>query len=456
MSLTGTIEAVWRIEQPKLAARLVRYLRDVGLAEEIAQDAFVAALENWPRQGIPDNPGAWLMQVAKNRALNRLRRTTMIESKHRQMATELEGSSWAAAEADAPSEEDGNDRLRLIFAACHPVLVPEQRVALALRVVGGLTTAEIARGLLVSEANIAQRIVRAKRRLREMRAAFEIPPADERHARLDAVLEVIYLIFNEGYVAASGPSWLRPNLCAEALRFGRSLAALMPDQAEVLGLLALMELQASRFPARVNASGVPILLLNQDRSKWDWSLIRIGLGRISEALLLELAPRKYVLQAMIAASHARAVDAADTDWIAIAAYYHALALVAPSPIVELNRAVAVGMAFGPAQGLAIVNEVKDDPHLRGSHMLPAVLGHLLLRSGRRSEAAAEFRRAASLTLNAQERSALLAICEDGSPVGYSEQTPRDGGSLRIADPPVNDHPSDPGLLLDGSAGHANS
>ena len=455
MSLASSIEAVWRIEQPKLAARLVRYLRDIGLAEEIAQDAFVAALENWPLQGIPDNPGAWLMQVARNRAFNRLRRTTMIESKHRQMAMELDGLNPAGSDGNAQFEEDSEDRLRLIFAACHPALVQEQRVALALRVVGGLTTAEIARGLLVTEANVAQRIVRAKRRLREMRVAFEIPSPPELHARLEAVLEVVYLIFNEGYVPASGPSWLRQSLCAEALRFGRSLAALMPDQAEVLGLVALMELQESRSAARTDASGIPILLLNQDRSKWDWSLIHIGLDRISQALILAPAPGKYVIQAMIAASHARAVDAADTDWIAIAAYYQALALVAPSPIVELNRAVAVGMAFGPAQGMAIVSQVKDDPHLRESHMLPAVVGHLLMRSGHRSLAAAEFRRAASLTGNEQVRAALLALCEDGSPGWDAQRSPQLGTSQHQINQTSSDRLSDPSVLSGDSAGHAN-
>ena len=414
LGLDGSIEAVWRIEQPKLAARLVRFLRDVGLAEEIAQDAFVAALEHWPEQGIPDNPGAWLMQVARNRALNRLRRTTMIDRTHRALATEIGELNRVAADADAAFDEEDDDLLRLIFAACHPVLAPEQRVALALRVVGGLTTAEIARGLFVSCATVAQRIVRGKRRLREAGAEFEIPTPAERSTRLDVVLEVIYLIFNEGYVAVSGPAWLKPILCAEALRLGRSLAALMPDQAEVLGLLGLMELQASRFPARVDAAGLPILLLTQDRSKWDWSLIQIGLGRIRQALLLEPTPQSYLLQAMIAACHARAVEAADTDWIAIAAYYHALALVAPSPIVDLNRAVAVGMAFGAAQGLGILDSVKRDPRLKRSHMLPAVHGHLLLRSGRTCEAVAEFRRAAFLTDNLQERAALLALSECAS------------------------------------------
>ncbi|WP_349956301.1 RNA polymerase sigma factor [Rhizobium sp. ZPR3] len=412
MTTSGTIEAVWRIEQPKLAARLNRLLRDIGLAEEIAQDAFVLALERWPRDGMPRNPAAWLMQVAKNRALDRLRRTTLIDGKNREFAIDFAALERETPDIESLLDEDiDDDLLRLIFTACHPVLPAEQRAALALRLLGGLSTQEIGRAFLLPEPTIAQRIVRAKRTLREAGIAFETPRGEERQERLAAVLEVVYLIFNEGYVATEGPQWLRADLCGEALRLGRSLAALMPHEPEVLGLVVFMELQASRFAARVDGSGNPILLLNQDRSRWNWSLIRSGLDQLGRAMVLTTMPGPYLLQAMIAACHSRAATAADTDWIAIAAYYQALALAAPSPIVEINRAVAVGMAFGAPQGLAIVDAVKDEPRLKESHLLPTVRGDLLAKLGRMEEARVEFYRAAELTGNERERVLLLARAE---------------------------------------------
>jgi len=412
VTTSGAIEAVWRIEQPKLIARLNRLLRDVGLAEEIAQDAFVAALERWPRDGIPRNPAAWLTQVAKNKALDRLRRTTRIDGKHRELTVDLAGLEREAAAIEAMLDEDiDDDLLRLIFTACHPVLPAEQRVALALRLLGGLSIQEISRAFLLPEATIAQRIVRAKRTLRDAEIAFETPRGEERRVRLAAVLEVVYLIFNEGYVATEGPHWLRADLCGEALRLGRSLAALMPQEPEVLGLLALMELHASRLAARADGAGNPILLLDQDRSRWNWALIRSGLAGLARAMLLTSMPDSYLLQAMIAACHSRAATAGDTDWIAIAAYYQALALAAPSPIVEINRAVAVGMAFGPAQGLAIADALTDEPRLRQSHLLPTVRGDLLAKLGRAAEARMEFRRAAELAGNERERALLLARAE---------------------------------------------
>ncbi|NTJ65500.1 RNA polymerase sigma factor [Agrobacterium rhizogenes] len=412
MTTSGTIEAVWRIEQPKLAARLNRLLRDIGLAEEIAQDTFVLALERWPRDGMPRNPAAWLMQVAKNRALDRLRRTTLIDGKNREFAIDFAALERETPDIESLLDEDiDDDLLRLIFTACHPVLPAEQRAALALRLLGGLSTQEIGRAFLLPEPTIAQRIVRAKRTLREAGIAFETPRGEERWERLAAVLEVVYLIFNEGYVATEGPQWLRADLCGEALRLGRSLAALMPHEPEVLGLVVLMELQASRFAARVDGSGNPILLLNQDRSRWNWSLIRSGLDQLGRAMVLTTMPGPYLLQAMIAACHSRAATAADTDWIAIAAYYQALALAAPSPIVEINRAVAVGMAFGAPQGLAIVDAVKDEPRLKESHLLPTVRGDLLAKLGRMEEARVEFYRAAELTGNERERVLLLARAE---------------------------------------------
>jgi RNA polymerase sigma factor (sigma-70 family) len=369
----------------------------------------VLALESWPRDGIPRNPAAWLTQVAKNRALDRLRRTTLIDGKLRELAIDLTELERETPDIEATLDEDiDDDLLRLIFTACHPVLPAEQRAALALRLLGGLSTPEIARAFLVPEATVAQRIVRAKRTLRDAAIPFETPRGGERQERIAAVLEVVYLIFNEGYVPTAGSGWLRADLCGEALRLGRSLAALMPDEPEVQGLLALMELQASRFAARTDKAGSPILLLDQDRTRWDWSLVRRGLDGLSRAIVLTPVPGPYLLQAMIAACHARAVTAADTDWIAIAAYYQALTLTAPSPIVEINRAVAVGMAFGPAQGLAIVEELRDEPRLKGSHLLPTVRGDLLEKLGRTAEARAEFLRAAELTGNDGERTLLLA------------------------------------------------
>ncbi|MDX8480382.1 RNA polymerase sigma factor [Mesorhizobium sp. VK24D] len=409
MTATATVEAVWRIEQPKLAARLTRYLRDVGLAEEIVQDAFLLALERWPRDGIPRNPAAWLARVATNRALDRLRRTVMLDGKHRALAIDLTELERTMPDIEAMLDEDiDDDLLRLIFTACHPVLPAEQRAALALRLLGGLSTPEIARAFLVSEATVAQRIVRAKRALREAAIAFETPRGQQRRERLASVLEVVYLIFNEGYVPTAGPDWLRADLGSEAMRLGRLLAALMPEEPEALGLLALMELNASRFAARTDKAGNPILLLEQDRSRWDWSLIRRGLDGLDRAMTLTPTPGPYLLQAMIAACHARAVSAVDTDWIAIAAYYQALSLSAPSPIVDVNRAAAVGMAFGPAQGLAVADALRDEPRLRDSHLLPTVRGHLLEKLGRMAEARAEFRRAAELTGNERERALLLA------------------------------------------------
>jgi RNA polymerase sigma factor (sigma-70 family) len=409
LTAAAIVEAVWRIEQPKLAARLIRTLRDVGLAEEVVQDAFVAALERWPLDGIPDNPAAWLTRVATNRALDRLRRTVMLDGKHRELAIDLAEMERERPDIEAALDEDiADDLLRLIFTACHPALPAEQRAALVLRMLGGLTTTEIARAFLVPEATVAQRIVRAKRTLRDARIAFETPRGQERNERLGAVLEVIYLVFNEGYVASSGPDWLRVDLGNEAMRLGRVLAGLMPEQPEAIALLSLMELSASRFGARIDGAGNPILLLDQDRGRWDWSLIRRGLDGLARAMALTPTPGPYQLQAMIAACHARAVSAADTDWIAIAAYYQALALAAPSPIVEVNRAVAVGMAFGPEQGLAIADMLRDEPRLKDTHLLPTVRGDLLAKLGRMDQARAEFRRAAELTGNERERALLLA------------------------------------------------
>jgi len=408
----SAIEAVWRIEQPKLAARLLRYLRDVGLAEEIAQDAFVLALEHWPRDGIPREPAAWLTRVAKNRALDQLRRATMIDGKHRALGIEFEQLERESAGFESLLDEDiDDDLLRLIFTACHPVLPAEQRTALTLRLLGGLSTPEIASAFLVSEATVAQRIVRAKRTLRDAAIPFETPRGEDRRERLASVLEVVYLIFNEGYVSTAGPTWLRADLCGEALRLGRSLAALMPEESEVQAVMALMELHASRFATRTDGAGDPILLLDQDRTRWDESLIRRGLDRLSRAMTLTPTPGSHLLQAMIAACHSRAAVAADTDWIAIAAYYQALASVAPSPIVEINRAVAVGMAFGAAQGLAIADALRDEPRLKESHLLPTVRGDLLERLGQLVEARAEFRHAAELTGNDKVRALLLARAE---------------------------------------------
>jgi len=405
-----TIDAVWRIESARLIAGLARIVRDVGLAEELAQDALVVALEKWPEAGVPDNPGAWLMATAKNRALDRLRRGKLAERKHQEIGRELEArQGLAAAELVAAIDDDiGDDLLRLMFTACHPVLSTEARVALTLRLLGGLTTEEIARAFLVPEPTIAQRIVRAKRTLAEARVPFEVPRGDERAARLASVLGVIYLVFNEGYAATAGDDWMRPGLCEDALRLGRILAELAPGEPEVHGLVALMEIQASRAAARVGPSGEPVLLLDQDRSRWDYILVRRGLAALARAEALGGTLGAYALQAAIAACHARARTAAETDWLRIAALYDALAQLMPSPIVDLNRAVAVGMAFGPAAGLDLADALVAEPSLKSYHLLPAVRGDLLAKLGRFAEARTEFERAASLTRNARERDLLLS------------------------------------------------
>jgi len=383
---------------------------DVGLAEDLAQDALVSALENWPRAGVPDNPGAWLMVAAKRRAIDRLRRDKRLQARLGELTRRFEEEQEESAkelEAVAEAEDVGDDLLRLMFIACHPVLSTEARVALTLRLLGGLTTEEIARAYLVPAPTLAQRIVRAKRTLAEAKVPFELPPPEERARRLSSVLEVIYLIFNEGYTATAGKDWFRVECCQDALRLGRVLAELMPDEGEVHGLVALMELQASRLGARTGPSGEPILLLDQDRSRWDQLLIERGLAALDRALAIGGEPGPYVLQAAIAACHARARTAGETDWDRIASLYEALARVAPSPVIELNRAVAVSMASGPAAGLAIVNRIKDEPALRGYHLLPSVRGDLLWKLGRTAEALAEFERAAALTRNDRERSLLL-------------------------------------------------
>jgi RNA polymerase sigma factor (sigma-70 family) len=409
----SAIDAVWRIESAKIIAALARMVRDVGLAEELAQDALLAALERWPDSGIPDNPGAWLMATAKNRALDHFRHNKILERKHEELAGEMElEQEIAAADLEAClieriDDDIGDDLLRLVFTACHPVLSTEARVALTLRLLGGLTTDEIARAFLVPEPTVAQRIVRAKRTLAEARVPFEVPRKDELAARLASVLEVVYLVFNEGYSATAGDDWMRPALCEEALRLGRILAELAPKEPEVHGLVALMEIQASRAPARIGPSGEPVLLLDQDRARWDHLLVRRGLAALERAETLSGALGPYALQAAIAACHARARTAAETDWARIAALYDALAQIAPSPVVELNRAVAVAMAFGPAEGLALVDALLSEPSLKNYHLLPAVRGDLLAKLGRADEARAEFERAASLTRNARERKLLL-------------------------------------------------
>jgi RNA polymerase sigma factor (sigma-70 family) len=407
------IDAVWRIESARVIAGLARIVRDVGLAEELAQDALVAALEQWPAEGIPRNPGAWLMATAKHRAIDQMRRRTVLDRKHAELGRDLvvERDMALAAFETATEDDVGDDLLRLIFTACHPVLSRDQRVALTLRLVGGLTTDEIARAYLVPETTVAQRIVRAKRTLTEARVPFEVPRADELGSRLSSVLEVVYLIFNEGYSATAGDDWLRPGLCEDALRLGRILAELEPAEPEVHGLVALMEIQASRSSARVGPSGEPILLPDQDRSRWDQLLIRRGLASLERAERLGGAFGPYALQAAIAACHARAKTADETDWPRMAALYDALAQLAPSPVVELNRAVAVGMAFGPAAGLEIVDTLATDRSLKNYHLLPSVRGDLLAKLGRSDEAAAEFRRGAGLTRNARERALLLERAE---------------------------------------------
>jgi RNA polymerase sigma-70 factor, ECF subfamily len=402
------IDAVWRIESARLIAGLARMVRDVGQAEELAQDALVVALEKWPETGIPDNPGAWLMATAKHRAIDLLRRGKLLARKHEEIGHDAEAAQMTVPDIEAAIDDEvGDDLLRLVFTACHPVLSPEARVALTLRLLGGLTTDEIARAFLVPEPTVAQRIVRAKRSLAEARVPFEVPRGPELGARLSSVLEVIYLVFNEGYSATAGDDWLRPDLCEDALRLGRILAELVPDEPEVHGLVALMEIQASRSRARIGPSGEPVLLLDQNRAKWDQLMIRRGLTALARTEQLGGAGGRYALQAAIAACHARAVTADDTDWARIAALYQALAELMPSPVVELNRAVAVAMADGPAAGLALVDALTREPSLRGYHLLPSVRGDLLARLGRFEEARAELERAASLTRNARERDLLL-------------------------------------------------
>ncbi|MCW5890954.1 MAG: RNA polymerase sigma factor [bacterium] len=405
----AAINAVWRIESARLIAGLTRIVRDVGVAEDLAQEALVVALERWPETGIPDNPGAWLMATAKHRAIDLLRRGQMLERKHEELGRELAALEGTAPDLEAAVDDDiGDDLLRLVFISCHPILSTEARVALTLRLLGGLTTDEIARAFLVPEATIAQRIVRAKRTLAERQVPFEIPRGDDRVARLSSVLEVVYLVFNEGYAATAGEDWMRPALCEDALRLGRILAELAPGEAEVHGLVALMELQASRARARTTPAGEPVLLLDQDRARWDRLLVGRGLAALGRAEALGRPSGPYVIQAAIAACHARARTAEATDWARIAALYGALARVAPSPVVELNRAVAVGMAEGPAAGLALVDAIADVPALRRYHLLPSVRGDLLAKLGRFDEARAECERAASLTRNGRERDLLRA------------------------------------------------
>ncbi|HXU48187.1 MAG TPA: RNA polymerase sigma factor [Candidatus Binatia bacterium] len=403
------IDAVWRMESAKVIAGLARIVRDVGVAEELAQDALVAALEQWPKTGVPEKPGAWLMAAGKNRAIDYFRRNSLLERKHEELGRDInEQQRTAVASFDAAIDDDiGDDLLRLIFTACHPVLAPEARVALTLRLLGGLTTDEVARAFLIPEATVAQRIVRAKRTLSEAHVPFEIPRGIDRAARLSSVLEVIYLIFNEGYSATAGEDWLRPALCDEALRLGRILAELAPNEAEVHGLVALMEIQASRSRARVNPSGEPILLMDQDRTRWDQLLIRRGFAALERAERLGGTRGPYALQAAIAACHARAHTPAETDWPRIVALYGQLAQTAPSPIVELNRAVAVSMAEGPAAALEIVDRLASEPSMKNYHLLPSVRGDLLSKLGRFDEARAEFESAAALTRNTRERQLLL-------------------------------------------------
>jgi RNA polymerase sigma factor (sigma-70 family) len=404
-----TIDAVWRIESPRLIAGLARIVRDVGLAEDLAQDALVAALERWPESGVPDNPGAWLMATAKHRAIDVLRRRTRLERKHEELGRELESrQETAEPDLDAAIDDDiGDDLLRLVFATCHPVLSREARVALTLRLLGGLTTDEIARAFLVPEPTVAQRIVRAKRTLAEAHVPFEVPQEPELADRLSSVLEVIYLVFNEGYLASAGDDLVRPALCEDALRLGRILAELVPKEPEVHGLVALMEIQASRLRARIGPSGEPVLLLDQDRGRWDHLLIRRGFAALKRAEELGGVFGPYALQAAIAACHARARTPAETDWARIVGLYDALAQLAPSPVVELNRAVAIAMAFGPAAALELVDALTSEPSLKGYHLLPSVRGDLLAKLGRFDEARGELERAASLTRNASERALLL-------------------------------------------------
>lgn len=410
------IDAVWRIESPRLIAGLTRIVRDVGVAEELAQDALVVALEKWPESGVPENPGAWLMATAKHRAIDAVRRNVMLERKHADLVREMETQKEMGIEAEM-DDHIGDDLLRLVFIACHPVLATESRVALTLRLLGGLTTDEIARAFLAPEATVAQRIVRAKRTLSEANVPFEVPRGADFEGRLSSVLEVIYLIFNEGYSATAGDDLLRPALCEEALRLGRILGELVPSEAEVHGLIALMEIQASRFKARVGPSGEAVPLFDQDRAQWDRVLVRRGLVALERAEKLGSALGPYGLQAAIAACHARAHAANETDWQQIAALYDALAQLTPSPVIELNRAVAVAMAFGPAAGLEIVDALRSEPSLQNYHLLPAVRGDFLMKLGRIDEARAEFERAASLTRNSRERNLLLERARSASEGG---------------------------------------
>ncbi len=404
----GAIDAVWRIESPRLIAGLAHMVHDVALAEDLAQDALVAAMEQWPQSGIPENPGAWLMATAKHRAIDQFRRRELLDRKHQELGREVSARELEIPDFDTALDDHiGDDLLRLVFVACHPVLSTEARTALTLRMLGGLTTEEIARAFLVPEPTIAQRIVRAKRTLSEKRVPFEVPRGAELAARLSSVLEVIYLVFNEGYSATAGDDWTRPALCEDALRLGRILAELAPSEPEAHGLIALMEIQASRLKARLGPSGEPILLLDQNRAQWDQLLIRRGLAAIERARKLRTTPGAYLLQAEIAACHARARQATETDWRRIAELYAELARVTPSPIVELNRAVAVGMAFGAGAGLEIVDQLLDEPALKNYHLLPAVRGDLLEKLRRSSEARFEFERAASLARNSRERNLLL-------------------------------------------------
>lgn len=405
-----TIETVWRIESPRLIGGLVRIVRDVGLAEDLAQDALLAALEKWPESGVPRNPGAWLMSTARRRAIDHFRHRGMADQKHEQLGRESDDNQPDTADKLVETLDDdiGDDLLRLLFIACHPVLSMEARMALTLRLLGGLTTVEIARAFLASEATIAQRIVRAKRTLAEARAPYEVPRGPDRAARISSVLGVIYLIFNEGYSATAGDDWLRPALCDDALRLGRILATLAPDNAEVHGLVGLMEIQASRLRARVGPNGEPVLLLDQDRARWDRLLIGRGLAALSKAESIGGSLGPYALQAAIAACHARALRPEDTDWQRIVALYDALAELTPSPIIELNRAVAVSMADGPDIALEIVDELTAEPALKSYHLLPAVRADLLFRLGRLDEARSDFERAAFMTRNTRERHLLLA------------------------------------------------
>jgi RNA polymerase sigma factor (sigma-70 family) len=414
-----TIDAVWRIESARLIAGLARIVRDVGLAEELAHDALVAALEQWPESGVPQNPGAWLMATAKHRAIDFVRRNKRLERKHEVLGRELEAAHEAnAPDLDSALDDDvGDDLLRLVFTACHPVLSTEARVALTLRLLGGLTTDEIARAFLAPEPTIAQRIVRAKRTLAKENVRFEVPRGAELGPRLSSVLEVIYLVFNEGYTATAGDDWMRPAVCEDALRLGRILAELAPREPEVHGLVALMEIQASRSRARVGPAGEPILLLDQNRALWDHLLIRRGLAALARAEALGGARGPYALQAAIAACHARALTPETTDWVQTARLYAALAQLVPSPVVELNRAVAVAMAFGPQAGLELVDGLTLEPSLQSYHLLPSVRGDFLTKLGRFDEARLEFERAASLTRNARERAMLLeraSACANGS------------------------------------------